>query len=132
MLDFLNIEQAEPTTTDATQSKKVTLGDKIWAYKKNNPTANQKEIALAVGASGAHVSTTLKLKEKEEAVKIPSQSNVINTQEATIRALRKSCDELAEQVSTLKDDNYLFIKRELKLMGVIDYLESKIKNGSPV
>lgn len=101
----------------------MTKSQAIRDYKTANPDATNATIAEATKTNPLYVYQTLRKSMKINKVKnLPkSKDDLIGEYSARINNLRF---ELAEE-------KRIYIQREIKLMGVIDYLESKI-NGSSV
>ena len=134
-----------PVAAEASvEAQKGTLRSQVIAYKEANPSATCTAIGRAIGTSAAYAYQVLNPKPKaarkakkaqkvqKVAVVKPNAAKKISDHKASIWSLEHALKEALSEVQRLKDDNYLFVKRELKLMGVIDYLESKVKNGSAV
>ena len=105
--------------------KNKTKKQQIIECKRVNPHLTAAQIAEACGTTEAYVNVISSLRNKE--------AREVNTSNTTILALESKCKDLTEKVSSLEEEKYLYIKRELRLMGIIEYLESKIvQHGAPV
>lgn len=98
----------------------------IKDYMAANPKAKPKEIALACGCS-VHTVYNFKasLKTKAES-SIRNDAKLLAERDKVIETMAQTTDLLLQKIEKLMDDNQLYAERETKLMGVIDYLESKV------
>ena len=98
----------------------------IKDYMAANPKAKPKEIALACGCS-VHTVYNFKasLKTKAES-STRNDAKLLAERDKVIETMAQTTDLLLKKIEKLMDDNQLYAERETKLMGVIDYLESKV------
>lgn len=98
----------------------MTKAQEIRDYKTANPEATNDNIAEFLKTSRLYVYQTLH--KKTETVK------------RKVKPVRRETlvgEVLAHQRKVWDEEKHLYMQREIKLLGVIDYLESKI-NGSSV
>lgn len=106
-------------------SKKKTKKQQIIECKKANPHLTAAQVAEACGTTEAYVNVISSQRNKEAKEAKSSSTHIV--------ALETKCRDLAAKVSSLEEEKYLYIKRELRLMGIIEYLESKIvQHGATV
>ena len=112
------------------KKKAETMKDRIIAYGKANPEATTLEIAKAIGTSAAYAYQALngrnRAKKKAEAKVIRNDAKLLVERDKVIETMAQTTNLLLEKVEKLMDENQLYARRETKLMGVIDYLESKV------
>ena len=105
----------------------------IKDYIAANPKAKPKEIALACKCSVHTVyNFRASLKTKPESKPTPSDAKLLSKREREIKVLLETESVLLRRIKRLTDDNHLYAERELKLKGVIDYLEAKVEDGLAV
>jgi len=103
----------------------------IKDYMAANPKAKPREIALACKCSVKtvyNVRTSLKPKLKP----VPSDAKLLSKREREIKLMQETESVLLRRIKHLRADNHLYAERELKLKGVIDYLEAKVEDGAAV
>ncbi len=110
--------------------KAETIKDRIIAYGKANPDATVLEISKAVGTSAAYAHQALhgrnRSKKRAEAKIIRNDAKLLAERDMAIKAMESTTNLLVLRIEKLMDDNRMYAERETKLMGVIDYLESKV------
>jgi hypothetical protein len=110
--------------------KVETIKDRIIAYGKANPDLTVLEISKAVGTSAAYAHQALhgrnRSKKRAEAKIIRNDAKLLAERDKVIETMAQTTNLLLEKIEKLMDENQLYARRETKLMGVIDYLESKV------
>ena len=109
----------------------MTAKQLIKDYMAANPKAKPKEIALACKCS-AHTVYNVRASLKPKLKPIPSDAKLLSKREREIKVLLETESVLLRRIKRLTDDNQLYAERELKLKGVIDYLEAKVEDGATV
>ena len=98
----------------------------IKDYMAANPKAKPKEIALACKCS-VHTVYNFRASLKTKAASSPrNDAKLLAEREREIKGFVDTTNLLLHKIEKLMDDNQLYARRETKLMGVIDYLESKV------
>jgi DNA-binding CsgD family transcriptional regulator len=98
----------------------------IKDYMAANPKAKPKEIALACKCS-VHTVYNFRASLKTKAASSPrSDAKLLAEREREIKGFVDTTNLLLHKIEKLMDENQLYASRETKLMGVIDYLESKV------
>ena len=114
------------------KKKAETMKDRIIAYGKANPDLTVLEISKAVGTSAAYAHQALhgrnRSKKRAEAKIIRNDAKLLVERDRVIKVMEDTTAVLLHKIEKLSIDNRLYAERETKLMGVIDYLESKV-NG---
>jgi hypothetical protein len=112
------------------KKKAETMKDRIIAYGKANPEATTLEISKAIGTSAAYAYQALngrnRAKKKAEAKVIRNDAKLLAERDREIKIMEDTTAVLLHKIEKLSIDNRLYAERETKLMGVIDYLESKV------
>ena len=110
--------------------KVETMKDRIIAHGKANPEATILEISKAIGTSTAYVYQALhgrnRSKKKAEAKIIRNDAKLLVERDRVIKVMEDTTAVLLHKIEKLSIDNRMYAERETKLMGVIDYLESKV------
>lgn len=98
----------------------------IKDYITANPEAKPREIALACNCAVNTVyNVRASLKTKAES-STRNDAKLLAERDKVIETMAQTTDLLLQKIEKLMDDNQLYAERETKLMGVIDYLESKV------
>ena len=103
----------------------------IKDYMAANPKAKPKEIALACGCSvhtvyNRRAEMRAKLKSSLQSASLQSDAKLVAERDKVIETMAQTTNLLLQKIEKLMDENQLYARRETKLMGVIDYLESKV------
>lgn len=98
----------------------------IKDYLTANPKAKPKEIALACNCAVNTVyNVRASLKTKSESSP-RNDAKLLAERDRVIKVMEDTAAVLLHKIEKLSIDNRLYAERETKLMGVIDYLESKV------
>jgi ATP-dependent protease ClpP protease subunit len=104
----------------------MSVNQLIKDYMAANPKAKPKEIAIACKCSVHTVyNHRAKLKTKIKS-SIQSDAKLLSERDRVIETMAQTTNLLLQKIEKLMDDNQIYAQRETKLMGVIDYLESKV------
>jgi hypothetical protein len=105
----------------------------IKDYIAANPKAKPKEIALACKCSvhtvynhRAKLKTKLKSSTQSDAKLLAERDQLLAERDKVIETMAQTTNLLLVKIEKLSLDKHLYAERETKLMGVIDYLESKV------
>lgn len=98
----------------------------IKDYITANPKAKPREIALACNCAVNTVyNVRASLKTKAES-STRNDAKLLAERDKAIETMAQTTDLLLRKIEKLMDEKQLYAERETKLMGVIDYLESKV------
>lgn len=104
----------------------MSINQLIQDYMAANPKAKPKEIALACKCSVHTVyNFRASLKPKVKSY-VQSDAKLLVERDRVIKVMEDTTAVLLHKIEKLSIDNRLYAEREIKLMGVIDYLESKV------
>ena len=105
----------------------------IKDYMAANPKAKPKEIALACKCSvhtvynrRAEMRAKLKSSGQSDAKLLAERDQLLAERDKVIETMTQTTNLLLQKIEKLMDDKQIYVQRETKLMGVIDYLESKV------
>ncbi len=105
----------------------------IKDYIAANPKAKAKEIALAckcsvhtVYNSRAELKSKLKSSTQSDAKLLTERDRLLTERDRVIKTMEDTTNLLMHKIEKLMLEKHLYDERETKLMGVIDYLESKV------
>ena len=105
----------------------------IKDYMAANPKAKPKEIALACKCSvhtvynrRAEMRAKLKSSGQSDAKLLAERDKLLAERDRVIKTMEDTTNLLLVKIEKLSLDKHLYAERETKLMGVIDYLESKV------
>jgi uncharacterized coiled-coil protein SlyX len=111
----------------------MTVKQLITDYITAHPKAKPKEIALACKCPVVtvyNVRALLKTKRKSsiqnDAALLAELNQLLAERDKVIETMAQTTNLLVAKIEKLMDDNSMYVMRELKLNGVIDYLESKV------
>lgn len=114
----------------------MTISEKIKAYRAANPEAKEKDIAKALGTSTPYVYQVLHDYAKQRKLRVAARKAEAAARKAEAGA-RKAMPEPRKNpmfdalYAQMLEERRISKEREDKLMGVIEYLESKL-NGTSV
>ena len=105
----------------------------IKDYMAANPKAKPKEIALACKCSvntvynlRADLRAKAKSSTQSDAKLLAERDQLLAERDKVIETMAQTTNLLLQKIEKLMIEKHLYDERETKLMGVIDYLESKV------
>jgi len=105
----------------------------IKDYMAANPKAKPKEIALACKCSvhtvyncRADLNKKAKSSTQSDAKLLAERDKLLAERDRVIKTMEDTTNLLMHKIEKLMNEKHLYDERETKLMGVIDYLESKV------
>lgn len=119
----------------------MTLAEKIKAYRAANPEAKEKDIAKELGTSTPYVYQVLNDYRKQRKLRVAARKAEAAARKAEADARKAEASKAMPEprknpmfdalYAQMLEERRISKEREDKLMGVIEYLESKL-NGTSV
>ena len=111
----------------------MTAKQHIKDYMAANPKAKPKEIALACKCSvntvynlRADLRAKAKSSTQSDTKLLAERDQLLAERDKVIKTMEDTTNLLLQKIEKLMVEKHLYGERETKLMGVIDYLESKV------